>query len=43
MSRHQVPSQRQCEAMRWSSATSTRKYWARLGTSILPTISAART
>ena len=43
MSMHQVPSQRQWEATRWSSATSTRRYWARFGTSIWPSCSAART
>ena len=43
MSMHQVPSQRQCEAMRCSSVTITRRYCARFGTSILPIFSAAIT
>ncbi len=43
MSMHHVPSQRQCEAMRCSSATITRRYCARFGTSILPTFSTAET
>ena len=34
MSMHHVPSQRQWEAIRWSSAASTRRYCARFGTSI---------
>ena len=43
MSMHHVPSQRQCDAIRCSSATSTRRYCARLGTSNLPIFSAAIT
>ena len=43
MSMHHVPSHRQCDAIRWSSPTSTRKYCARLGTSNLPIRSAAIT
>jgi len=43
MSRHHVPSQRQCEAMRWSSATITRRYWARRGTSTFAIFSTVAT
>ena len=43
MSMHHVPSQRQCDAIRCNSFTSTRRYWARLGTSNWPIRSAAIT
>ena len=43
MSMHQVPSQRQCEAIRWSSAAITLRYCARFGTSNVPSFSTAET
>ena len=37
------PAQARWEARRWSSARTTRMYWARLGTSIPASFSTART
>ncbi len=43
MSMHHVPSQRQCDAIRCSSAAITRRYCARRGTSNFATFSTAET